>query len=86
MAAGRPRLAEQKLVALAEACRPAAKQAREVEGAWGFNEWVQAQTGEPAGQDWQTWSAALFLYAAACVERRRTPFFHGIRQPERTDA
>jgi hypothetical protein len=27
------------------------------------------------GQDWQTWSAALFLYAAKCVEDKETPFF-----------
>jgi hypothetical protein len=31
------------------------------------------------GQDWQTWSAALYLYAAKCVEEKRTPFFDEIR-------
>ena len=42
---------------------------------YGFNEWIKAQDGEPMGQDWQTWSAALYLYAAQCVEESRTPFF-----------
>ena len=42
---------------------------------FGFNEWIKAQTGKPMGQDWQTWSAALYLYAAKCVEERNTPFF-----------
>ena len=41
----------------------------------GFNEWIKAQTGKPIGQDWQTWSAALYLYAAKCVEEQYTPFF-----------
>jgi len=31
------------------------------------------------GQDWQTWSAALYLYAAKCVEDKKTPFFDDIR-------
>ena len=30
--------------------------------AFGFNEWHKAQTGAASGQDWQTWSAAMFLY------------------------
>jgi len=47
--------------------------------AFGFNEWIKAQDGEPKGQDWQTWSAALYLYAAQCVEEKRTPFFDEIR-------
>lgn len=46
---------------------------------FGFNEWLKAQDGKPMGQDWQTWSAALYLYAAACVEEKRTPFFDEIR-------
>jgi len=44
--------------------------------AYGFNEWYKAQSGEPKGQDWQTWSAALYLYAAKCVEENTTPFFN----------
>jgi hypothetical protein len=46
---------------------------------FGFNEWVKAQDGLPLGQDWQTWSAALYIYAAKCVETKRTPFFDEIR-------
>ena len=46
---------------------------------YGFNEWIKAQDGKPMGQDWQTWSAALYLYAAKCVEEKGTPFFDEIR-------
>ncbi len=41
---------------------------------YGFNEWYRAQSGEPRGQDWQTWSAASFLYAAGCVENEKVLF------------
>jgi hypothetical protein len=40
-----------------------------------LNEWIKAQDGRVMGVDWQTWSAALYLYAAKCVELRDTPFF-----------
>lgn len=46
---------------------------------FGFNEWIKAQDGKPMGQDWQTWSAALYLYAVKCVEEKNTPFFDEIR-------
>lgn len=46
---------------------------------YGFNEWIKAQDGNAMGQDWQTWSAALYLYAAKCVEDKNTPFFDEIR-------
>ncbi len=46
---------------------------------FGFNEWFKSQSGEPMGQDWQTWSAALYLYAVKCVEEKNTPFFDEIR-------
>ena len=75
VAAGRQRLAKRKLAALAELMRPA----RQADVAYGFNEWFRAQDGQACGQDWQTWSAAMFLYAAACVETGRTPFFDEIR-------
>jgi hypothetical protein len=55
------------------------KDAQDKSLAFGFNEWFKAQTGKPMGQDWQTWSAALYLYAAKCVEERSTPFFDVIR-------
>ena len=71
LAAGLPRLAERKLAALTELVRPA--QDRTL--AFGFNEWIRAQDGAPRGNDWQTWSAALYLYAATCVERKEVIFF-----------
>ncbi|GAA0886274.1 hypothetical protein GCM10009120_48730 [Sphingobacterium siyangense subsp. cladoniae] len=41
---------------------------------YGFNEWIKSQDAISSGQDWQTWSAALYLYAAKCVESRTVPF------------
>ena len=38
-----------------------------------------ALDGTPRGQDWQTWSAAMYLYAATSVERCETPFFKEVR-------
>jgi len=76
VAAGRDQLAERKLTVLANLVRPA--RAATVE--FGFNEWLRAQDGTPQGEDWQSWSAAMYLYAAACVEQRRTPFFEEVRQ------
>lgn len=76
VAAGRLQLAEKKLVALAELVRPA----RKAEVEFGFNEWLRAQDGTPQGEDWQSWSAAMYLYAAYCVENKQTPFFNEVRQ------
>jgi glycogen debranching enzyme len=75
VAAGRMELAKRKLSALTELVKPW----HENEAEWGFNEWVKAQTGQPSGRDWQTWSAAMYLYAADCVERQDTPFFGEMR-------
>jgi hypothetical protein len=75
VAAGRMDLAERKLLALTELVKPW----HENEAEWGFNEWIHAQTGKPSGRDWQTWSAAMYLYAAECVQQRSTPFFDDIR-------
>ncbi len=75
VAAGRRRLARVKLEALAELARPA----KNASLAFGFNEYLRAQNGAPCGHDWQTWSAAMFLYAAACVEQDRPVFFEGLR-------
>ncbi|PZX93013.1 amylo-alpha-1,6-glucosidase [Flavobacterium aquariorum] len=47
---------------------------------YGFNEWIKAQNGEPKGQNWQTWSAAMYLYAVKCVEEKTTPFFDEMRK------
>jgi len=75
VAAGRYHLAERKLIALAELVQPA----RVAKVKFGFNEWLRAQDGTPQGQDWQSWSAAMYLYASACVEQTKTPFFEQIR-------
>ena len=76
VAAGRQRLAEQKLIALTHLVRRACQ----AQTAYGFNEWLRAQDGAACGQDWQTWSAAMYVYAATCVREGRTPFFDEIRQ------
>ena len=75
VAAGRHELARERLNALAEIVRPT----RVVNRRFGFNEWLSAQDGAPRGQDWQTWSASMFLYAAECVARRSTPYFDMMR-------
>lgn len=75
VAAGMLQLAEQRLVALTDLVRPA----RQAKVPFGFNEWFRAQDGTPQGEDWQSWSAALYLYAATCVEEKVTPFFDAIR-------
>jgi len=75
VAAKRFTLAEKKLIALTYLI----KQTRVAEVSFGFNEWHRAQDGTPQGQDWQTWSAAMYLYAAACVEQKATPFFDTMR-------
>jgi Alkaline and neutral invertase len=69
--AGRQELAESKLSALAEAVR----KGRDPGLSFGFNEWLRAQDGLPIGQDWQTWSAGMYLYACEAVRRGRAPFF-----------
>lgn len=75
VAAKRFKLAEQKLIALTKCIKKSSTGTVE----FGFNEWIKAQDGMPMGQDWQTWSAALYLYAAKCVEEKETPFFDEIR-------
>lgn len=76
VAAGKKRLAEEKLAALTGLVLKAKNKDLE----YGFNEWHQAQTGEPKGQDWQSWSAALYLYAVECVRRGTTPLFDEARE------
>ncbi len=75
VAAGKRRLARRKLEALTRLVQPARKAGVD----FGFNEHFRAQDGVPCGQDWQTWSAAMYLYAARCVEQNQTPFFDEIR-------
>ena len=71
VASGKYKLAEIKLLALTHLVT----QNRTRKLQFGFNEWYRAQDGTPQGQDWQTWSAAMYLYAARCVEERSTMFF-----------
>jgi hypothetical protein len=80
VAAGQMELAERKLLALTELVKPW----HEDEAEWGFNEWIRAQTGKPSGRDWQTWSAAMYLYAAQCVQQGNTPFFSEMREADRS--
>jgi hypothetical protein len=75
VAAKRYTLAGEKLIALTRSIK--ISNTRNVD--YGFNEWLKAQDGNPMGQDWQTWSAALYLYAVKCVEIKGTPFFEEIR-------
>jgi hypothetical protein len=75
VAAGEHELAIKKFNALTKWIIPAKDKKIE----YGFNEWLRAQDGKPMGQDWQTWSAAMYLYAAYCVESNETPFFEEIR-------
>ncbi len=76
VAAGRMALARRNLEALTDLVVPSRERVLD----FGFNEWIKAQTGEPGGRDWQTWSAAMYLYAATCVERGTTPFFDDVRK------
>jgi hypothetical protein len=75
VAAKKNTLAREKLVALTHLI----KTPNTAKVNFGFNEWIKAQDGKPMGQDWQTWSAALYLYAVKCVEAKRTPFFDEMR-------
>jgi len=75
VAAKRYTLASEKLMALTHII----KISNTADVDFGFNEWLKAQDGRPMGQDWQTWSAALYLYSVKCVEEKRTPFFDEIR-------
>lgn len=75
VAAKKYKLAEIKLMALTKLVRLSVNNSNN----FGFNEWIKAQNGMPMGQDWQTWSAALYLYAAKCVEDKKTYFFDVMR-------
>jgi len=75
VAAKKYKLAEKKLLALTNLI----KTSTDTNIDFGFNEWLKAQDGKAMGQNWQTWSAALYLYAVKCVEEKRTPFFDKIR-------
>lgn len=76
VAAKKYKLAEIKLMELTQMM----KISKDKSLKFGFNEWFKAQDGKAMGNDWQTWSAALYLYAANCVEKKNTPFFDEIRK------
>ncbi|MDY6857087.1 MAG: glycoside hydrolase 100 family protein [Thermodesulfobacteriota bacterium] len=76
IAAGKHKLAEKKFYFLTKCIQ----QSRTPELAYGFNEWYKAQDGSPQGNDWQSWSASMYLYAAACIEEKKTPFFEKLRK------
>ena len=76
VAAKKYNLAEEKLVALTHCI----KLSNSGDLEFGFNEWLKAQNGKPMGQNWQTWSAAMYLYAVKCVEDKQTPFFDKVRK------
>lgn len=76
---GRYELALARLEALAHLVKPWHEDRAE----WGFNEQMRAQTGKPIGRDWQTWSAAMFLYAERCVQTHSTPWFDSMRKHPR---
>ncbi len=75
VAAKRYKLAGEKLVTLTHLIKISSAGSTN----YGFNEWLKAQNSKPMGQDWQTWSAALYLYAVKCVEESKTPFFDEMR-------
>lgn len=74
--AGEYKLAEKHLASLTDLVRRSNKAGLD----FGFNEWLRAQDGKAMGQDWQTWSAAMYLYAAISVEKKETPFFGELRK------
>lgn len=76
IAAGRHKLAEKKFSSLTKVV----KEAKNPQLGYGFNEWIKAQDSTPQGNDWQTWSASMYLYALACVEQKQTPFFEELRK------
>jgi hypothetical protein len=78
VAAKQYKLAEQKLIALSELVSKSADKTKKLD--FGFNEWIRAKDGMPAGQDWQSWSAAMYIYAEKCVKERSTPFFQEMRE------
>lgn len=43
---------------------------------WEFNEWFHGLSGRPMGYGGQSWSAALYLYAADAVERGEVRVFN----------
>ncbi len=75
VAAGQQRLAEEKLLALTDIVMRSRMVPTTPPRSHGFNEWFRARDGKPAGEDWQTWSASMYLFAADSAENARVRFF-----------
>ena len=71
VAAGHVPKAREALVSLTKAV----KLTRNPLHTFGFNEWLLPLGPTPKGQDWQTWSASMYLYAEECVRTGKTPYF-----------
>lgn len=61
--------AKEELASLAEANK------QNIEGEWGFNEWLDGIEGKPTKNNWQAWSAGMYIFAFECVKRKRVPWF-----------
>jgi glycogen debranching enzyme len=70
--AGRQRQAEHQLQRLAQMAR----ESRDPDGTWDFNEWFHGVSGRPMGFPHQTWSAAMFIYAHDAVQHGRPAVFN----------
>jgi glycogen debranching enzyme len=46
------------------------------QGEWEFNEWFHGLSGRPMGYAGQSWSAAMYLFAADAVENGRVRIFN----------
>jgi len=44
-------------------------------GSWKFNEWINGKTGKPTPNDYQAWSAGMYIYAYECVKRKKVIWF-----------
>jgi hypothetical protein len=76
VAGGQQTLAVKKMNALTQLV----KMSRGTGLEYGFNEWIRATDGQPMGQDWQTWSAAMYIYAVSAVESGTTPGLDDVRK------
>ncbi len=43
---------------------------------WEFNEWLHGITGKPMGQEFQAWSAGMYIFAYECFKKNSLIFFN----------
>lgn len=67
--AGQLSKARQELESLAEANKQG------LAGEWKFCEWLDGVTGEATPNDFQAWSAGMYIFAYECVRRKRVIWF-----------